>query len=308
MSRRPHPLLLLALVVAVELGWSFNYIAGKIGLRYLDVLTLVSFRLVLAGLLVIPVYLLSPRPVRIERADLPTFARLGLFGVAINQGCFTVGLNYTTVGHSAIIVGSGPIFVLLLARLFRMESLNPAKVLGMAVSFTGVTILTAEHGLHFRSSTLTGDLITVCGSMGFALYTVLGKQVARKYDTVAVNTFNHLAGGLILLPLAVRQAARLDWAGVAWQGWVALAYMSLFASVTAYLVYYWALRYLPASGLAAFSYLLPIFSATLGVVLLGEKLTHAFLGGATLALAGVALTHWGRRAVEEEAQTAAPLP
>lgn len=45
--------------------------------------------------------------------DFSTFAYLGLF--AINQFCFTLGLRYTNVTHSSIIVGLAPIYTLTLA-------------------------------------------------------------------------------------------------------------------------------------------------------------------------------------------------
>lgn len=217
----------------------------------------------------------------------------------MNQVCFTVGLNYTTVGHSALIIGMGPILVLLLACAQGLEALTAKKVFGMAVAFVGVTVLAAEHGLGLHSGTLLGDLITFTGSFAFALYTVLGKKVAAIYDSVSMNAYNYLAGGILVLPLAIHQALRLGrgrgWAAVSWQGWAALGYMAAFASVLAYLIYFWVLRHMTASRLGAFGYLHPVLTTLLGVVLLGEKLTRSLLLGGGLVLAGVALIETGPR-------------
>jgi drug/metabolite transporter (DMT)-like permease len=234
--------------------------------------------------------------------DALNFFLLGLFGVTMNQVLFTLGLNYTTVAHSALIIGTGPITTLLLASLIRLESLTARKLLGMVLSFAGVGVLAAEHGLSLGSGTLRGDLITLGGSLGFALYTVTAKRVARGYDTVTMNTFNYLAGGLLILPLAVRQAARLDWAAVPWTGWASLFYMAMCASVLAYLIYYWALKHMAASRLVAFGYLTPLLGTLLGIVLLDEPATVHLAAGGALIVTGVYITESRPRRAAGEAE------
>jgi drug/metabolite transporter (DMT)-like permease len=63
--------------------------------------------------------------------------------------------------------------------------------------------------------------------------------------------------------------------------------MAIFSSAVAYILYYWLLRYLEASQLAAFSYLLPVLATILGIVWLGEKGSWEQLLGGALALSGV---------------------
>lgn len=304
-ERSRHPVLLYALVLLMVLSWSFNFIAGKIALRHMDPWTLATFRIILSAVLTLPFYFAMPRRTRFHRHDLWTFTVLGFFGVVVNRGFFTFGLAYTTVGHSAMIVATGPILVLLLARAFRLENITPAKIAGMALSFAGVGVLVSEGGLHFHSGTLTGDLVTLGGTIGFAVYTVLGKRVARQYDTISMNTFNNLAGAVILLPLGVWRALHLDWAGVGWAGWSAVVYMALVTSVLAYLIFFWALRHMAASRLSAFSYLHPPLATLLGVLLLGEKLTRLLLIGGALILAGVYLTEFGAGSEKAPLDTAA---
>ena len=45
---------------------------------------------------------------RIAGHDLWTFLYLGFLGVTVNQVCFTIGLRFTSVSHSAIIVTWAP--------------------------------------------------------------------------------------------------------------------------------------------------------------------------------------------------------
>lgn len=286
----------------MTLCWSFNFVFAKRGLRELDPLTLASFRVVLAAVMIAGVYLAAraragpgAKARRFDRQDFRVFTRLGLLGVAMNQVLFTLGLNYTTVGHSSLIIGTGPITILLVAWLQGLERLTVKKVLGMGFSFAGVAILAAEYGISLRTGTLRGDLITLAGSISFALYAVSAKQVAQQYDSLTMNTYNFLIGGAVILPLAVRQGIKLDWGAVGWDGWFAVVYMAGIASVLAYLIFYWALKHLSASRLAAFSYLQPVLVTLLGVVFLGEKATGHLVGGGALILVGVYLTELGPR-------------
>ncbi|HEV2491077.1 MAG TPA: EamA family transporter [Candidatus Acidoferrales bacterium] len=124
------------------------------------------------------------------------------------------------------------------------------------------------------------------------------------YDTISMNTFNNLAGAIFLLPLGIRQVARLDWGTVGWQGWAGLIYTALISSVIAYLIYFWALKHVAASRLAAYTYAETPIAAFLAVLLLGEKPTGALLSGAALILAGVYLAEFWRGIEEVPPDTA----
>jgi drug/metabolite transporter (DMT)-like permease len=103
---------------------------------------------------------------------------------------------------------------------------------------------------------------------------------------------------VVVAPLAVRQAWLLGgsgvWREVPWPGWAAILYMGVFGSAVAYLAYYWLLRYLEASQLSAFTYLLPVLATILGIWTLGEKGSWMQVVGGGLALGGVYWIESGR--------------
>ena len=309
-NQKTNSTLLTVLITVMVLSWAFNFIFGKLALRHFDPLTLAVFRVELAALVMVAVYLAMParwhdeiagsgRQTRFDRHDLRKFLQLGILGVVLNQMLFTVGLNYTTVGHSALIIGVGPINTLLLARFFGLEHITWHKLAGMGMAFLGVAVLLSERGLGLHTGNWVGDLITLSGSTAFALYTVLGKQVAARYDSIAMNLYNYAIGAILVLPLAIWRGVRLDWGAVGWEGWVGLTYMAVFASVVAYLIYYWALRHMAASRLAAFSYLMPLLATILGILLLGEHVTWYLLFGGAFILLGVSLIERAPRAPRE---------
>lgn len=284
---------LLSLMV---LSWSVNFVVAKVTLRELPPFALLFLRVLFSNVILLGFYFGSGqhrrRPLR--AGDWRWFALLGFFGIAMNQTGFTVGIHYTTVGHSSLIIALTPFFVLLLATRMRLEALTKLKLAGMLLSFSGVMVLTLEHGLGANNPTFLGDIITLGGATAFALYAVYSKQVAERYDTLTMITFIYLAGLVVVTPLAGWELLEVEWALVGWRGWAGVVYMAAVASVAAYMIFYYALKKISATRVIVFTYLQPVLATTLSILLLGERMTPYLLGGGILVVAGVYLAELGR--------------
>jgi drug/metabolite transporter (DMT)-like permease len=294
-GQNPSPVLLALALVVVLLVWSVNYVVGKIALLHLDALTLVCFRFQLSAALLLAMYFMQPQRAKPRPGDFWSFVYLGFFGFAVNQGCFVIGLSQTTSEHSVVIIATGPVLILLLARALKLESLTTGKILGMAISFLGVVLLETEHGSPSHSPLLTGDLITLVGVLGFSMYTVLGKRVAKRCDAISMTTFNALVAALIFLPLAIVRGIRLDWHAVGWAGWAGLLYMSALSSVAGYLLFFWLLRYMDASRVVVVNYFQPVIVVLLSIPILGEHPTRRLILSGGLVLLGVYLAERVRK-------------
>ena len=303
MSRPSSAWIFLALVFLI-LVWSLNYIVAKIGLRELPPLALGSFRLLTAGIVSLPVLFfpraaigdrtqatleaVGKRPGRLH--ELWTVTYLGFFNVVLNQGCYTVGLNYTSVSHSSLIIGCAPILILLLSWATSLEPLTSRKAMGMALAFAGAVAVGAEHGRNSGAG-FAGDLLTLVAGVGLALYTVLGKRAFERYGSVRLSLLSNIAGAVLVLPVTIWQtwglarAGRLGSVGLA--GWGAVVYMGVLASAVSYILYFWALRYVTPARLGAVSYLQPVGATLLGLMLLGEPITRRVAVGGLLIIAGV---------------------
>lgn len=288
-ASRPSALALALALVGVLVIWSGNYIAGKITLAHLGALSIVAFRFQISAAVLLGIYFARRQRTPLRRRDIWTFVYVGFFGYAVNQGCFVIGLGHTTSEHSVVIIAMGPIVILLLASVLKLEKLTAAKCLGMAISFLGVLLLETEQGSPMHSPLLLGDLITLAGTLGFAMYTVLGKKVVAAYDSLSMNTFNAVVVAVMFLPLAVHQGVRLDWKSVGWAGWVGLFYIAVFSGVAGFLLFYWALRHMDASRVVAVNYFQPVVVFLLSIPFLGEHPTVRLLASAALVLLGVYL-------------------
>jgi drug/metabolite transporter (DMT)-like permease len=304
---RDHPRSLLVFLAMAFLifVWSLNYVVAKIGLRELPALALGSFRVVTAGIVSLLVLFfpkarkepgikvqLEVSPSRAKQLhELLAITYLGFFNVILNQGCYTVGLNYTSVSHSSLIIGCAPILILLFSRALRLEPLTRRKAVGMALAFVGAVEVGAEQAGGSGGGSGLGDLLTLLAGVGLALYTVLGKRVIEEHGAVRMSLLSNIAGAVLALPIAIWQARALANSGrlstIGIDGWGAVIYMGVLASAVSYIVYFWALRYMTPARLGAVSYLQPIGATLLGLMLLGEPITRRVAIGGLLIIAGV---------------------
>lgn len=288
---------LYALILLMIVGWSGNYIAGKIGLRVFPPVLLYGLRVSMAGILMLPIYAWDRRrrpAASWTLRDIALLVILGVFGVSLNQFLFVVGLSRTSVAHSSIFANTTPILILILATLWGLERLTGWKLVGVMMALTGVMLLRLFDSGPRTEATLAGDAITFCGALAFSIFTVLGKSRANRYGTIAVNTVAYVGGALAMAPVTVWQSAGFPFRTVPPSAWAAVFYMALMPSVVCYLIYYYALAHMDASRLAAFSYLQPLLAIAFGIVFLHEHVTLVLIVSGIIIFGGVYITERAR--------------
>lgn len=293
---KPVPRGVTALVLLMTLIWGANYVVAKAALRSFPPLLIGPLRAALAALLLAPLYWwMRGRRRRADRwqpRELAMLAVLGVFGITLNQVFFILGMARTSVAHAALVIATTPLQVMLLAAARGQEAVTARKAAGMLMAVAGVAVLHAGDA-GARGASLTGDVLVFLAAFCFSLYTVFSKELTRRHDSLTVNTLGYAAGALAGAPLLVQQSAGFDYARVGAGGWLALAYMTLLASILCYLIFYYALDHMPASRVAAFSYLQPVIAAVTGLVFLGEPVTLPVAAGGLLVLGGVWMTGRG---------------
>jgi len=285
---------LYGLIFLMVFFWSANYIIGKVALREFPPLLLSGMRVTIAGLIMLPIYWNRPdRGVR-QTLESGRLAVLGLLGVTLNQLFFVVGLGRTTVAHASFIVSVGPVLVLLIAAATGQERLTARKLTGMLMAMAGIAALKLFQDTSTTAPpTWFGDTFVFLSTLSFALFTVFGKPFTRHYSSATVNTFAYVGGAIALAPMTIWQAAIFPLSRITVTGWICVFYMALFPSIAAYLIYYYALTHIPASRVASFSYLQPVFATSMAVLLLAERLTAPGIAAGMIILAGVYITERG---------------
>jgi len=300
-ASRPASVWLFVALVFLIFVWSLNYVVGKVGLREVPALALAAFRLVLAGVVSVPLLFFTPAGRTNEHKVTPEISKkgrlqtlwtvtyLGFLNAILNQGCYTVGLNYTSVSHSSVIIACAPIFILLFSWAMRIEPLTKGKIVGMALAFAGAVAVGVQAGS--AGAGVAGDLLSFVTGIGFALYTVLGKRAVAVYSALRLSLLSNIAGAVLVVPVAVWQFLALAHSGqlgrIGVDGWGSVVFMGVLASAVCYVLYFWLLRYMTPASLGSATYLQPVGATLLGLLLLGESINFRVAMGGLLVIAGV---------------------
>lgn len=232
---------------------------------------------------VLVVYALIVRMPLPERRDLPRIALMGFLGFSVYNVALNAGEVGVSAGVASFIVASAPVYMAILAVIFLGERLKALGWVGIALSFTGVTVIsvTNAEGIAFD----VRALLVLVAAVAQAVYSVGQKPLLKKYGALRFGTYAIWAGTAFLLvftPGLLRDIPDATFSATA-----AVVYMGVLPGALAYLTWSFVLSRLPASVAGSFLYLVPAFAVVIAWVWLGE-LPHplAFVGGA-LIVAGV---------------------
>lgn len=202
--------------------------------------------------------------------------------------CLFLALDHNSVVRTTIIFYSMPVWLALGAHvLLPGDRITPRKALGLAIAFAGVAWALAARG-DAGAGTLVGDLLSLGGALGWA-----GVALSTRASALARERPETQLHWQLLVSAPVLMAAAL-WFGPPLRdpgalAVAALAYHTLVQVTFGFLFWFWLLTVYPASGVASFGFLSPVFAIALGWAVLGEEVGPAVLGAGALVGLGIVL-------------------
>ena len=183
-------------------------------------------------------------------------------------------------GLASLIIASVPLWVVVL-RLAGRERLPWQALAGVGVGFAGVAVLAQPSG----GATYWGIALCVLSAIMWSVGSVLSARVTMPDDPFAATAYEMLAGGLLMLPIAVFTVHDFSPSTASILGWI---YLVTFGSIVGYTAYVWLLANAPLGLVSTYAYVNPVVAIALGVAFRGEQLTWRLLLGAAIVVVAVA--------------------
>jgi drug/metabolite transporter (DMT)-like permease len=270
--------------------WGSAFIAGKLAVQSFQPATVAFLRFFGAAILLFPLmWIMEKNRKKLTLKDIGLFTVLGLTGIALYNICFFLASKHAPVIKSSLFIASNPVLIVLLSGLFLKETITRNNIIGMIIALTGVTfIITDGHILTlFQLGFEPIDLVLLGAVISWALYSVVGKVVLKKYSAVESTTYAVAFGTLFLLPFALVETSWQDVQQASLTTWVAIAHMSIFVTVVSFVMYYYGIKEVGAAKASIFINVMPVSAVLMATIYLGETFTWAHGVGAAFVLSGV---------------------
>jgi drug/metabolite transporter (DMT)-like permease len=287
--------------------WGASWVVAKIALRELTPLQLAAWRMILAGLVLLPVVVWYARQGSLPRRVWPQLAALGLAQAVLAKWFVFWGVQHSTAANAGLLMATEPAFTILLAALTLGERLTRARLGSLALGAAGAYLIVFQKTgwPSLSGATVAGDAVFLLGLLLEAVYSVGSKPLSRRYPPLAVASASLVVALPVWIPVAAWDVAVSGWPALSTGGWIAVAYFALGCTVFGYVVWVYALRHIDAGGVGLTVFLQPVVGTLLAVGILGERLTAATLAGAALVLVslGVLLYAPAARSVQDGGPT-----
>ncbi|MGH3011556.1 MAG: DMT family transporter [Gaiellaceae bacterium] len=288
--RLPADVLLLATVLC----WSFNFTVVKYALTHgWEPLAYSSLRFAIGAALFSAFTFAREHTLRVARVDVRFMIVVAALGIWLNQLTFTYAIRLTTAATVALMFGTLPIFVALVAQAFRLERLHARHWLATVVSFVGVALVAAgaSGGL---SGDLGGILLGLGAAFTWAAYSVAMGPLMQRYSPYRISAFMLLVGSIPLIATALGQLAEQDWDGLSALAWACFFYSLFFSLVFTNVWWFEAIDRVGAARASLYANLNPFLGAFFALVVLSEEMgLLQFVGGIVIG-AGILLARQAR--------------
>lgn len=228
-----------------------------------------------------------------ERRYWKSLALYGMLGNSLYQLGFIQGLGLTRAGNAALIMAANPVLTALISHWAGHERFLWRHWLGIALSALGVALVVVGSGEAVGfGTTVVGDLLVLGAVLCWSLYAVGSRPLVHALGPISMTAWTTLIGTIPIVLVGLSSLGSQSWSSVTPGAWGAVAYASLGAIVTGYLLWARGMRTLGSTRVAVYSNFTPVFAFLAAWPLLGETPTLWQISGGGLIFLGLYLARY----------------
>jgi drug/metabolite transporter (DMT)-like permease len=277
------------LLALASLCWSGNHILGRAIAGHVPPLGISTVRWLVPALVL---WFFARAHLRRDWPEIRRHWRVMLFLGLTGGSIFTVlqyvALQYTTALNISVMNSLAPVFMVMAGAIAFFDRLYARQAAGIAVSLLGVLAI-VTHGeietlaeLRFNR----GDVMVVINMAVWALYSAC-LRLCPKIHWLSFLFVLGVISSAGTLPLAVWEHASGYTFQPTWLTALAVVYVSTLPSVVAFASWNRGVALIGSNRSGPFLHLIPLYSAVLASVLLGEQLMAYHVVGFVFILLGV---------------------
>lgn len=291
MTRSENPLLTYIALMLAVLFWGLSFVATKVALQSFTPFCLIFFRFFAASLFFVVLFWRTGFPT-LSKKDLKSLILLAIMQPGFYFTFETFGLQYTSATKTSLIIATIPVVVLSLSALLLKERIRLINLLGIMLSLVGVALLVFGNGEQDKlGGMLIGDLLIFGAVLSASVYMIMTRRLGANIPSRQITGMQIIFGAMIFFPAFLYDLPKFNPQSVTNEALFAVASLTIFATIGAFLCYNYALTKIPAAKASVCINAIPLVTAFGAWVLLGESLTITQLSGAGIVIFAVFLAN-----------------
>lgn len=210
----------------------------------------------------------------------------GLISVAVPFLCYAYAAQSLTASFMVIVNALTPLFGALIARVWLGEHLTRARLIGLALGFSGILILVYDS-LSFGSGGHGWAVVaSITAPLCYGIAASYTTKYLRNVDPIAMAAGSITASAIVLLPLAA-----LTWpaAPISMGAWASAIALAVLCTAVAYIIFFRLIVRVGASRTMTVTFLVPPMGVLWGAIFLDETITLKIIIATTVVLCGTLL-------------------
>ncbi len=280
------------LMIIATLFFSGAFIAGKFSVIEFPAVSLTFFRFTIAAIVLYFIIKKKKVNLYINKKDIPRIIVLSVLGMIGYHVLFFTALKYTSSINTSLIAAMNPIITTIMATIFLKEKISKIAVIGIMCSFLGVVLIITNGSFNILRNLdfNIGDIYMLLAILSFSSYFIVLKGIVSRIEPIILTFYVFLFCSILLFPVMIYENPMTYLGNTSIKGWGSLLYMSIFASVIAYLVQQVSVKRIGPAKTSLYVNLVPLFSMILAYFILGEEISITKIVAGLMIVLGVIIT------------------
>ena len=270
---------LTLLLVSLFWGGSFLFLRLLI-IEGMEPLQIVSMRMLLAAVFIAPFFFMKMKKYSFYDHGF-SFLLIGLLNTALPFTLFAFASVNLGAGALSILQATVPILTaLILFSLYKGEY-SHFKLLGVLTGFSGLFLLVGPSG----ELDLFSSILCVIASLSYAIAGIYLSKTPDFMSNSFIGMGSIIVGAILLLPFIFNYYD--GYVSLSSKAWLYLALLGVINTSLAYVIFIKLIKRIGPINASFVTYLVPVSSISLGIVVLDEIFTLDMLAGSLLIFLGV---------------------
>ena len=281
---KPSDIFELLLLAAL---WGGSFLFMRMAAPVLGPVWLIEFRVLLAGLVLLPVLARLGHLGEMRRQLIPLLI-VGCLNSAIPFLLLAFASVSLPAGFTSTLNGTAPLFGTVVASVWLHEKITPSRLAGFMLGFIGVVILVGWKAVETTPEFLTAIAAALSAALMYAIAAPYIKQNLAGVPSLVVTTGSQLGAALMMIPMLPFTIPQQT---PSVQVVLSVFALAILSTAAAYILYFRLIQNVGSTKALTGTYLIPLFAMLWGALVLNEVVTPSMMVGCGLVLLGTAIAN-----------------